>query len=93
MVKKSIIGVCILTTLLMLPVFSLAIPQVNNSLFLYETPKPSISWDLDSYYNYTGPKINASKYSSLAFPRVYIDEDEPMYNWSAWSSYPWLTGS
>ncbi|TFG02827.1 MAG: hypothetical protein EU542_04065 [Promethearchaeota archaeon] len=93
--KNSVIGLSLLTFLLVLilPIFALAIPQTANSSLPFEVPKPSISWDLESYYNYTGPKIHVSDISAFAYPRVYINGADPIYNWSYWSAYPWLTGS
>jgi len=92
--KKAIIGLGVVSLLLVIPFMMTATPsQAVHPLSDVQLPHASISWDLESYYNFTGPKIVPGKYSNYLFPRVYIDEGEPLYNWSAWTSYPWLTGS
>jgi hypothetical protein len=90
--KNSVIGFSLLAFLLILvlPIFALAIPQTANSSLPFEVPKPSISWDLESYYNYTGPVIDVDGYK---FTRVFINGSGSVYNWTYWSAYPWLTGS
>jgi hypothetical protein len=90
MVKKSVIGLSIFALLFVFPVISLTIPQIDNTLFPFEVPKASIDWDLGSYYNYTGAPIDVDPYR---YTRVYINDTDPIYNWTYWSSYPWLTGS
>ena len=90
MKKKSVIGLGILVFMLILPVFPFTGSQVSSSSFPFEIPKPSIDWDLSNYHNYTGAPIDINGFT---YTRVYINGSDPLYNWTYWLVYPWLTGS
>jgi hypothetical protein len=91
MSKKAIIGLGVVSLFLVIPLMMTAVPsQVVHPLSDVQLPHASISWDLESYYNYTGPLIDVDGYKQA---RVFINDSSPFYNWSAWSSYPWLIGS
>lgn len=93
--NKNLLLFLAFLTILMVSVPSLHTRKSQEGIDIFNLGNSQVSWNVSEYDEFTGPPIDAgiSPPSYLLF-RIYVDEDDPNYNWSKTEAEnAWCSGS
>ena len=81
-------------TLLMVSVPSLYSKKSQEGVDIFNLGNSQVSWNVSEYVNFTGPPIDTSPPYYLNVFRIFIDDNDPDYNWSKTEAEnAWCSGS
>jgi len=81
-------------TLLIVSVPSLYSKKSQEGVDIFNLGNSQVSWNVSEYINFTGPPIDTSPPHYLDVFRIFVDDNDPNYNWSKTEAEnEWCSGS
>jgi len=81
-------------TLLMVSVPSLYSKKNQEGVDIFNLGNSQVSWNVSEYIDFTGPPIDTSPPYYLEVFRIFVDDNDPNYNWSKTEAEnAWCSGS
>ncbi|MFW9939455.1 MAG: NosD domain-containing protein [Candidatus Thorarchaeota archaeon] len=79
--------------ILMITVPSLYTSKSQEEVDIYNLGNSQVSWNLSDYVEFIGPPIDTSPPNYLVVFRIFVDDEDPNYNWSKTvAENEWCTG-
>lgn len=92
--NKNLMLFLVFLTILMVSVPSLYSKKSQDGIDIFSLGNSQVSWNVSEYVNFTGPPIDASPPYYLKVFRIFIDDNDPDYNWSKTEAEnEWCSGS
>jgi len=92
--NKNLLLFLVFLTLLMVSVPSLYTRKGQDEVDIFNLGSSQVSWNVSEYVNFTGPPIDTSPPNYYKVFRIFIDDNDPDYNWSKTEAEnAWCSGS
>lgn len=92
--NKNLLLFLVFLTLLMVSVPSLYSKKSQEGVDIFNLGNSQVSWNVSEYINFTGPPIDTSPPYYLEVFRIFVDDNDPNYNWSKTEAEnEWCSGS
>jgi len=92
--NKNLLLFLVFLTILMISVPSLYTRKSQDGVDIFNLGNSQVSWNVSEYIEFTGPPIDTSPPYYLEVFRIFIDDNDPNYNWSKTKAEnAWCSGS
>ena len=91
---KNLVLFLVFLAILMISIPSLNTKKSQEDVDIFNLGTSQVSWNVSEYVNFTGPPIDTAPPTFLEVFRIFIDDDDPSYNWSKTAAEnAWCSGS